>query len=291
MGTGTRFARTSLLTLLEVCKRPWSLRGSRGYAPMGADGWVCSLRYAVHQMLSLLPCTVTANGAACHNRGGVVERRLPARTQGMIVDKVLNCGFNTCTGCVFQATGTLNRWERAPPTERGHHPNNWMAQFFSDLGGDALEVVSGTTLASSVYCMGAGTPFYRRTTNVFLSRLSSASFATCTKIDLPTSQSLHAHSSHSQCRATLSVHRLCRHPQWLRKLSLQTFRVSITVPLRSCKRRVSLVVSVARTAHQSPLLSLPGLAIECSSLSLPARIVVTVVSLPRQRFIGTQRCV
>ena len=34
-------------------KHPWSHRGSRGYAPMGADSWDCSLLCAVYQMLSL----------------------------------------------------------------------------------------------------------------------------------------------------------------------------------------------------------------------------------------------
>ena len=47
---------------------------------MGADGWVCSLVYAVYRTLSLLPCTVTANGAAGHNRGGVAETPPLART-------------------------------------------------------------------------------------------------------------------------------------------------------------------------------------------------------------------
>ena len=47
--------------------------------------------YAVHQMLSLVPCTVTVRGAAGHNRWGVVERRLPARTQGRTAD----CTFNS----------------------------------------------------------------------------------------------------------------------------------------------------------------------------------------------------
>ena len=73
----------------EVSKRPWSFRGSRGYAPMGAHGWVCSLLYAVHQMLSLVPCTGTVSGAAGHNRWGVVERRLPAKTQGRTADCTL----------------------------------------------------------------------------------------------------------------------------------------------------------------------------------------------------------
>ena len=56
----------------------------------------------------------------------------------------------------------------------------------------------------------------------------------------------------------------------------------------SCSRQrlVSLVVSVLRTAHQSPLFFLPGLAIECSLLSLSARKAVTAVSLPGQRVIA-----
>ena len=53
VGTGTRLQRVRLLALLGLCKRPWSLRGPRGYAPMGADGWDRSLLYAVHRILSL----------------------------------------------------------------------------------------------------------------------------------------------------------------------------------------------------------------------------------------------
>ena len=45
--------------------------------------------YAVHQMLSLLPCTVTASEAAGHNRGEVAETPPLARTQGRTV------------GCIF----------------------------------------------------------------------------------------------------------------------------------------------------------------------------------------------
>ena len=35
----------------------------------GVDGLDCSLLYAIHQTLSVLPCTVTVHGAASHNRG------------------------------------------------------------------------------------------------------------------------------------------------------------------------------------------------------------------------------
>ena len=65
---------------------------------MGADGWVCSLVYAVYQMLSLLPCTDTANGAAGHNRGEVAETSPLARTQGRTVGCILD--FN-CVGPFF----------------------------------------------------------------------------------------------------------------------------------------------------------------------------------------------
>ena len=58
-GTGSRFPEVRPDRPLVLFKRPWSLRGSRGYAPMGADGGVCSLLYDVHRMLSHDPCTAT----------------------------------------------------------------------------------------------------------------------------------------------------------------------------------------------------------------------------------------
>ena len=61
----------------EVCKRPWSFRGHRGYAPMVADGWVCRLLCAVHQTLSLGPCTVSVNGAAGHKPLGSRREAAP----------------------------------------------------------------------------------------------------------------------------------------------------------------------------------------------------------------------
>ena len=50
--TGTRFPEVRPRRLPVLFKRTWSLRGSRGHAPMGADGGVCRLLYAVYQMLS-----------------------------------------------------------------------------------------------------------------------------------------------------------------------------------------------------------------------------------------------
>ena len=50
---------------------------------------VCSCCHPVHQMLSLLPCTVTANGVAGHNRGEVAETPPLARTQGRTVSDTM----------------------------------------------------------------------------------------------------------------------------------------------------------------------------------------------------------
>ena len=90
---------------------------------MGADGWDCSLLYAVFQMLSLFfPCTATVNGGAGHNRGEVAETPPLARTQGRTV-------LLTCTGCAFQVTPGLEKGvtlKRATnPRTGGCHPKNW----------------------------------------------------------------------------------------------------------------------------------------------------------------------
>ena len=44
----------------DLCERASSSRGSRGYAPMRADGWDTSLLYAVlgHCPFFLFPCTL-----------------------------------------------------------------------------------------------------------------------------------------------------------------------------------------------------------------------------------------
>ena len=88
--TRTRFPEVHPHGRPVLPKRPWSLRGSRGYAPMGADGGVCRLLYAVYQMLSHGPCTGAVHGAPGHNRWGVVETPLPVKTQG----GTMNCYFN-----------------------------------------------------------------------------------------------------------------------------------------------------------------------------------------------------
>ena len=57
---------------------------------MGDDGGVCSLLYDVHQTLSFAPCAATVQRAPGHNRWGVSETTLPAKTQ----KRTLDCPFN-----------------------------------------------------------------------------------------------------------------------------------------------------------------------------------------------------
>ena len=94
---------------LEFARAPGPF-GDRGGMPSwrhGADGGVCRLLYAVHQILSLGLCTVAARGAPSHNRWGVVERRLPVKTQernaGCILTSrhqvLLQGGFKCLASC------------------------------------------------------------------------------------------------------------------------------------------------------------------------------------------------
>ena len=95
--TGTSIPGVRLLALPEFRKRPWPLRRPRGDGNGGRfvrspclPSW-CGLRlYAVHQTLSLCSCAVSVNGAAGHNRFGVVETPLPVKTQGETMNCLLN---------------------------------------------------------------------------------------------------------------------------------------------------------------------------------------------------------
>ena len=98
--TGTDFHLVHGAGHLDVLKRPWPRKGSRGMAI--ACGGRRRPYLAVHQTLSLVPSTVTVSGAGGHNRGGVAETPLLARTQGSTTD----CTFNfppprTVAGCFF----------------------------------------------------------------------------------------------------------------------------------------------------------------------------------------------
>ena len=84
----------------------------KGYAPMGADGWDCSLLYAVCQTLALFfSCTATVNGAAGHNRGEVGETPPLARTRGRTV------------GCIFHLIDPVVCFLRVFRPNIGEGPN------------------------------------------------------------------------------------------------------------------------------------------------------------------------
>ena len=68
-GLGARVRQVRSLLLLSPCKQ-----------------------YRFHSFSLLWQSVLRSNGAAGHNRGGVVERRLPARTQGRTVGRALTGG-------------------------------------------------------------------------------------------------------------------------------------------------------------------------------------------------------
>ena len=87
-----------LLGLPELRKRPWSLRGSRGYAPMGAHGWDCCTPYIrccpfsfpVQPQSTELPATTEERWRRRHLS--------PGHKAGLLTVLL------TCTGCAFQVT-------------------------------------------------------------------------------------------------------------------------------------------------------------------------------------------
>ena len=88
------------IVALKFANSPGPARGRGGWQWRSLRPLALPSFHAVHQALSLGPCTVTVNGAAGHNRWGVVERRLPAKTQGRTVD----CSFNS-VGCPLSPAG------------------------------------------------------------------------------------------------------------------------------------------------------------------------------------------
>ena len=85
------------IVALKFADAPGPARGRGGWQWRSLRPLALPSSYAVHQTMSLGPCTVTVNGAAGHNRWGVVERRLPVKTQGRIFDFTFNS-----VGCPFQ---------------------------------------------------------------------------------------------------------------------------------------------------------------------------------------------
>ena len=68
------------------------------------------LSYAVRQVLSFVPCAVTVHGAPGHNRWGVAETPLPAKSQGRNMDQ------SPVQGVVSRWGGIPKKWRA--PTQR-----------------------------------------------------------------------------------------------------------------------------------------------------------------------------
>ena len=76
------FRRVPALSQHGVDNHSWSL-GDRREMPVSP---LACCPYAVCQMRSLVPCAVTVHGAPGHNRWGVAETPLPAKSQGRNMD-------------------------------------------------------------------------------------------------------------------------------------------------------------------------------------------------------------
>ena len=83
---------------LNLPKSPWPPSGGveGGWHGVGGQAAV----YDVHQMFPFLACPCSVHRAASHNRWGVVERRLPAKTQGRTVDSFFFMNWHDALKCV-----------------------------------------------------------------------------------------------------------------------------------------------------------------------------------------------
>ena len=105
-------------SLPEVCNHPWSSWCQWGNGSGGRFVRSPLLSWnAVHQMLSLVPCVVTVHGAPGHNRWGVAETPLPAKSQGRNMD----CLFSsTCQSPVQGVVLSVSRRRGQSPRYREH---------------------------------------------------------------------------------------------------------------------------------------------------------------------------
>ena len=105
---GAGFSRAPGHRHLFVCLRPWSL-GGRGEMAMAllAHCLPHAARRRQSLSLSLHACTVVVMGAAGHNRWGVVEMGLPAKTQGRTGDCTFFFFFFASSACRFLFQGAV----------------------------------------------------------------------------------------------------------------------------------------------------------------------------------------
>ena len=104
-GTGTRF-----------------LPRGRGDTPRwGADGGVCRLLYDVQQTFSLGPCAATVQRAPSHNRWGVSETTLPAKTHGRTLDGPFNFPPPRVAGWLLMCLCQVCNWAAVASVATGPH--------------------------------------------------------------------------------------------------------------------------------------------------------------------------
>ena len=88
---------------------------------MGADGGVCGLLYDVQQTLSLGPCAATVQRAPSHNRWGVSETTLPAKTQGRTLDGPFNFPPPRVAGWFLMCRCQVCNWAVVASVATGLH--------------------------------------------------------------------------------------------------------------------------------------------------------------------------
>ena len=96
---GYKFSLSTRPRTFHVLKHPWSLRGSRGYALMGADG--LGLQPGVRRLSDAVPSSLYSHSQrSCRPQPREVAETPPlARTQSRTVGCILN--FN-CVGPFFE---------------------------------------------------------------------------------------------------------------------------------------------------------------------------------------------
>ena len=138
MSTGTRLCRVHVLAHRDVCKLPWCLwvEEIRPHGSMGlmAGSAACCTPYT--SCCPLVPVQVRSTSSRPQPMG-VVERRLPAKSQGRNVDSVFK--FNVACRVFLTLwkhprhcnMPTLGGEKRTGTPRRAANPENWRA--FSDL--------------------------------------------------------------------------------------------------------------------------------------------------------------
>ena len=117
--TGVRvrvFVKFAYWLSLKFPRAPDSHRGSRGGWPWRAPRW-CVPHWPGCTSFSQVPVQLAVSGAAGHNRWGVAETPLPAKTQGRNRDAVFNV-VSFKPERAFKVIAHVRDWEHAETVRR-----------------------------------------------------------------------------------------------------------------------------------------------------------------------------